>query len=69
MQSLPITELKFPEGEEILSSYLNISHFNSIQTQCFNALYRWKGQNVFIGAAVGSGKSLCAEIAILSHLQ
>ncbi|WP_411023248.1 DEAD/DEAH box helicase, partial [Salmonella sp. s51228] len=42
-------------------SYTNL---NPIQTQVFNILFN-SDENVFLGAPSGSGKTLCAEFAIL----
>lgn len=41
-----------------------MTHFNPIQTQAFNAIYN-SDDNVFVGAPTGSGKTICAEFAIL----
>ncbi|KAG5219829.1 DEIH-box ATPase [Salix suchowensis] len=41
-----------------------IQTFNKIQTQVFQALYT-TDENVFIGAPTGSGKTICAEFALL----
>lgn len=41
-----------------------IQTFNKIQTQGFQALYT-TDDNVFIGAPTGSGKTVCAEFALL----
>jgi len=38
--------------------------FNKIQTQVFQALYT-SDENVFIDAPTGSGKTVCAEFALL----
>ena len=43
------------------------SHFNAIQSQVFNALFT-SGENVFVGASTGSGKTVCAEFAICRML-
>ncbi|KAK7419011.1 Pre-mRNA-splicing helicase BRR2 [Neonectria magnoliae] len=63
LQPLPISALK-------VSSYVNLypdwKQFNRIQTQTFNSLYK-TDQNVFVGAPTGSGKTVCAEFAILRH--
>ena len=48
--------------EDIYSS--TIQTFNKIQTQVFQALYT-TDENVFIGAPTGSGKTICAEFALL----
>ncbi|KAM7028565.1 LOW QUALITY PROTEIN: U5 small nuclear ribonucleoprotein 200 kDa helicase [Acridotheres tristis] len=41
--------------------------FNPIQTQVFNTVYN-SDDNVFVGAPTGSGKTICAEFAILRML-
>ena len=41
-----------------------VTQFNPIQTQTFNNLYN-TNENILIGAPASSGKTLCAEIAIL----
>eukprot|EP01135_Chromosphaera_perkinsii_P009183 Nk52_evm18s1671 gene=Nk52_evmTU18s1671 len=43
------------------------SHFNAIQSQVFNSLFT-TNENVFVGAAAGSGKTVCAEFAICRML-
>ncbi|CAI5971829.1 unnamed protein product, partial [Closterium sp. NIES-64] len=45
-----------------------ISHFNPIQTQVFTVLYN-TDDNVLLAAPTGSGKTICAEFAILRMLQ
>ncbi|KAF7323081.1 hypothetical protein HMN09_00088200 [Mycena chlorophos] len=62
LQSLPLSALHNKEFEAIYSSSLNT--FNKIQTQVFQALYT-TDENVFIGAPTGSGKTICAEFALL----
>ncbi|KAL0064659.1 Pre-mRNA-splicing helicase BRR2 [Marasmius tenuissimus] len=52
LQSLPTSALHNKHFEKIYSS--SITNFNKIQTQ-----------NVFIGAPTGSGKTICAEFALL----
>ncbi|KAF8212106.1 Sec63-domain-containing protein [Mycena galopus ATCC 62051] len=52
LQALPLSALHNKEFEAIYSSSLQT--FNKIQTQ-----------NVFIGAPTGSGKTICAEFALL----
>jgi pre-mRNA-splicing helicase BRR2 len=42
----------------------DFTYFYPIQTQCFNTLYN-TDQNVLLCAPSGSGKSICAEFAIL----
>lgn len=62
LQSLPLSALHNKEFEQIYSS--SIESFNKIQTQVFQALYT-TDENVFIGAPTGSGKTICAEFALL----
>lgn len=64
----PLTPSDFhwPEAESAL--YGNIKKFNAIQTQTFNSLYN-SNENIFIGAPCGSGKTVCAEIAILQMIK
>lgn len=62
LQALPLSALHNKEYENIYSS--GIKNFNKIQTQVFQALYT-TDDNVFIGAPTGSGKTICAEFALL----
>ncbi|KAF8056607.1 DNA polymerase theta/eta [Lyophyllum atratum] len=62
LQSLPLSALHNKEFEDLYSS--TIQTFNKIQTQVFQALYT-SDENVFIGAPTGSGKTICAEFALL----
>ena len=62
LQALPLSALHNKEFEAIYSS--TIQTFNKIQTQVFQALYT-TDDNVFIGAPTGSGKTICAEFALL----
>ncbi|KAJ3086392.1 DEIH-box ATPase, partial [Quaeritorhiza haematococci] len=59
LQPLPVSALKEYEGV-----YSGFRHFNPIQTQVFNTLYN-TDENVFVGAPTGSGKTVCAEFALL----
>ncbi|KAI9105295.1 Sec63 Brl domain-containing protein [Phlyctochytrium arcticum] len=61
LQPLPVSALKNKEFEAIYTDY---KHFNPIQTQVFNALYE-ADENVFVGVPTGSGKTVCAEFALL----
>ncbi|KAJ3381344.1 DEIH-box ATPase [Entophlyctis sp. JEL0112] len=61
LQPLPVAALRNKEFERI---YSDIKHFNPIQTQVFNAMYT-TDDNVFVGAPTGSGKTVCAEFALL----
>ncbi|KAI9903001.1 hypothetical protein N3K66_002353 [Trichothecium roseum] len=63
LQPLPVSALKV---ESYVNLYPNWKQFNRIQTQTFNSLYK-TDQNVFIGAPTGSGKTVCAEFALLRH--
>jgi len=62
LQPLPVTALRNPTYEELYSD--KFPFFNPIQTQVFNALYN-TDDDVFVGAPTGSGKTICAEFAIL----
>ena len=65
LQALPITELA---NEKFISLYANqFDHFNPIQTQVFNTLYK-TDTNTFVGAFAGSGKTVCAELAVFRAL-
>ena len=62
LQPLPLNALHNPEFQSLYSS--SIPNFNKIQTQVFQALYT-TDDNVFVGAPTGSGKTICAEFALL----
>ena len=62
LQPLPITAFRNKDYESMYNE--NINQFNPIQTQTFNNLYN-TDENVLIGAPSSSGKTLCAEIAML----
>ncbi|KAI1345118.1 Sec63 Brl domain-containing protein [Xylariaceae sp. FL0016] len=63
LQPLPVAALK---AKDYAKLYEGWDYFNKIQTQTFNSLYS-SDENVFIGAPTGSGKTVCAEFAILRH--
>lgn len=65
LQPLPVSALRRPDFEALYAD--KYPYFNPIQTQVFNALYNSE-DNVFIGAPTGSGKTICAEFAILHML-
>jgi pre-mRNA-splicing helicase BRR2 len=46
--------------------YPRWDQFNKIQTQTFQSLFA-SDDNVFVGAPTGSGKTVCAEFALLHH--
>ncbi|KAK4337016.1 hypothetical protein RND71_044196 [Anisodus tanguticus] len=60
LRPLLITALDCKKFEE----FYDFPFFNPIQTQVFNALYQ-HDDNVCIGAPAGSGKTICAEFAIM----
>lgn len=61
LQPLPTAALHNAEFERL---YAHVPAFNKIQTQVFQALYT-TDDNVFVGAPTGSGKTFCAEFALL----
>ena len=63
LQPLPVTALKQPELVKMYRQQ-GWEYFNPIQTQCFNTLFT-TDDNTFVGAPSGSGKTACAEFAIL----
>ncbi|KAF2863346.1 Sec63-domain-containing protein [Piedraia hortae CBS 480.64] len=60
LQPLPVEDLKLPEYKALFPW----THFSKMQTQTFNALFQ-TDENVFIGSPAGSGKTACAEFALL----
>uniref|UniRef100_V5HTE9 U5 small nuclear ribonucleoprotein 200 kDa helicase n=2 Tax=Ixodes ricinus TaxID=34613 RepID=V5HTE9_IXORI len=62
LQPLPVSALRNPTFEALYRD--KFPFFNPIQTQVFNAIYS-SDDNVFVGAPTGSGKTICAEFAIL----
>ena len=63
LQPLLVSALKKPEYQKL---YTQWGSFNKIQTQTFNSLFS-TDDNVFVGSATGSGKTVCAEFALLRH--
>ncbi|KAJ6172280.1 Helicase C-terminal [Penicillium chermesinum] len=63
MQSAPVKALKNAEYQKL---YPDWQEFNKIQTQVFKSVYD-SDENVFVGAPTGSGKTVCAELALLRH--
>nr|CDS32519.1 expressed protein [Hymenolepis microstoma] len=61
LQPLPVTALRNKDFESLYTD--QIRDFNPIQTQVFNSLYN-SDENVFIAAPAGSGKTVCAELAL-----
>ncbi|XP_065882563.1 U5 small nuclear ribonucleoprotein 200 kDa helicase-like [Dysidea avara] len=62
LQPLPVSALRNPAYEALYSD--KFPYFNPIQTQVFNALYSTQ-DNVLVASPTGSGKTICAEFAIL----
>ncbi|CAO2814579.1 unnamed protein product [Amaranthus hypochondriacus] len=65
LQPLPVTALRNPSYEAL---YQEFRHFNPVQTQVFTVLYN-SDDNVLVAAPTGSGKTICAEFAILRNHQ
>ena len=63
LQPLPISVL----GENALIKLYNFNEFNPIQTQTFHHLFK-TDKNCLLCAPSGSGKSACAEFAIMRML-
>lgn len=63
LQPLPVAALK---TDDFRALYPDWELFNKIQTQTFPSLYS-SDDNVFVGAPTGSGKTVCAEFALLRH--
>ena len=61
LQPLPVSALANPA---FIGLYSEFRHFNAIQTQTFATLYQGD-ENVLVCAPTGSGKTVCAEFAIL----
>ncbi|KAG8526953.1 uncharacterized protein KY384_008382 [Bacidia gigantensis] len=52
--------------DDFKTLYPDYSQFNKFQTQVYNSLFA-SNDNVLVGAPTGSGKTVCAEFAILRH--
>ena len=63
LQPVPVGALK---REDFTALYPSWDKFNKIQTQVYSSLFT-TNDNVFVGAPTGSGKTVCAEFAILRH--
>lgn len=66
LQPLPVTALRKPAYEALYDK--SFKHFNPIQTQVFTVLYN-TDDNVLVAAPTGSGKTICAEFALLRNHQ
>ena len=63
MQPVPVQALK---RKDYIALYPKWDRFNRIQTQVFKSVYEGD-ESVFLGAPTGSGKTICAEFAVLRH--
>ncbi|KAJ4295696.1 Pre-mRNA-splicing helicase BRR2 [Collariella sp. IMI 366227] len=63
LQPLPVSALK---AKDYAALYPDWQQFNKVQTQTFNSLYN-TDNNVLVASPTGSGKTVCAEFAILRH--
>ncbi|KAL8850716.1 MAG: hypothetical protein Q9221_004364 [Calogaya cf. arnoldii] len=63
LQPLPVSALKRQDYQDL---YQWFDKFNKVQTQVFSSLYS-SNDSVFVGAPTGSGKTICAEFALLRH--
>ncbi|KAL2262858.1 hypothetical protein VTK26DRAFT_9245 [Humicola hyalothermophila] len=63
LQPLPVSALK---NKEYAALYPDWPQFNKVQTQTFNTLYN-TDNNALVAAPTGSGKTVCAEFALLRH--
>jgi pre-mRNA-splicing helicase BRR2 len=66
LQPLPVSAFREPAFERLYARQQR--YFNPIQTQVFNTLFG-TDDNAFIGAPAGSGKTVCAEFAILRMIK
>lgn len=65
LQPLLVSTLKADGYDELYAG--RFTHFNPIQTQVFQCLYN-TDENALVGAPTGSGKTVCAEFAIMRSL-
>jgi len=63
LQPLPVAALKRDDFKVL---YPRWERFNKVQTQVYSSLFT-TNDNVFVGAPTGTGKTVCAEFAILRH--
>ncbi|CAO2183145.1 unnamed protein product [Urochloa humidicola] len=65
LQPLPVSALRNARYEGLYSAF---KHFNPIQTQVFTVTYN-SDDSVLVAAPTGSGKTICAEFAVLRNHQ
>ncbi|KAI5292967.1 DEIH-box ATPase, partial [Ascosphaera acerosa] len=63
VQTVYVKDLKRPDYQKL---YPDFDRFNKVQAQVFKQLYE-TADNIFICSPAGSGKTVCAELALLSH--
>jgi pre-mRNA-splicing helicase BRR2 len=63
IQRVPVQALK---RDDFKTLYPNWQTFNRIQSQAFKSLFE-SDEAVFLAAPAGSGKTVCAELALLRH--
>ncbi|KAL6715877.1 Pre-mRNA-splicing helicase BRR2 [Lecanora helva] len=63
LQPLPVAALK---KDDFKALYPQWEKFNKVQTQVYSSLFT-TNDNIFVGAPTGTGKTVCAEFAILRH--
>lgn len=63
LQRLPVSGLK---KQEYMDLYPGWENFNRLQTQTSNHLLQ-TDENVLVGSATGTGKTVCAEFALFRH--
>jgi pre-mRNA-splicing helicase BRR2 len=63
LQPLPVSALK---AKDYAALYPDWQQFNKVQTQTFNSLFN-TDNNVLVASPTGSGKTVCAEFALLHH--
>lgn len=63
LQPLPVSALKRQDFQQL---YPRWQEFNKIQSQVFSSVFS-TNDSVLIGAPTGTGKTVCAEFAILRH--
>ena len=64
LQPLPVSALRNKQFEALYSDF---THFNAIQTQVFSTLFGGQ-DNALVCAPTGSGKTVCAEFALMAMI-